>query len=51
MARGLSGIAFGIGIDPTLRRYGTDFMTLQVVMRVGVIVFTCMVLWLVTLYV
>src|SRR6267142_2827397 len=33
MARGLSGIAFGIGIDPTLPRDGTDFMPLRVVTR------------------
>jgi hypothetical protein len=29
----LPGIASGIGIDPTLRRDGTDFITLEVVMR------------------
>ena len=51
MSRGFPRLDSGIGTDPTLRRYGTDFMTLQVVMRIGVIVFTCMVLWLVTLYV
>ena len=36
MACGLPGIASGIGIDPTLPRDGTDFITLQVVMRSGV---------------
>ena len=33
MACALPGIASGIGIDPTLPRDGTDFMTLEVVMR------------------
>jgi len=33
MARALAGIASGIGIDPTLPRDGTDFITLEVVMR------------------
>ena len=36
MACGLPGIASGIGIDPTLLRDGTDFITLQVVRRIGV---------------
>jgi hypothetical protein len=36
MACGLRGIASGIGIDPTLPRDGTDFTTLQVVMRIRV---------------
>jgi len=35
-ARGLASIASGIGIDPTLPRDGTDFMTLRVVMRTRV---------------
>jgi hypothetical protein len=34
MACALPGIASGIGIDPTLPRDGTDFMTLRVVMRI-----------------
>jgi hypothetical protein len=36
MARTLSEVASVIGIDPTLPRYGTNFMTLQVVLRIGV---------------
>jgi hypothetical protein len=36
MACGLRGIASGIGIDPTLLRDGTDFMALQVVLRIRV---------------
>jgi|SRR6266567_1049296 len=34
MACALPGIASGIGIDPTLPRDGTDFITLEVVMRI-----------------
>jgi len=41
MACGLPSIAFGIGIDPTLPRDGTDFITLGVVMRVGVCLRHC----------
>ena len=36
MAYGLRDIASGIGIDPTLPRDGTDFITLQVVLHIGV---------------
>jgi hypothetical protein len=36
MVCALPGIASGIGIDPTLPRDGTDFITLEVVMRIDV---------------
>src|SRR5260370_7665535 len=36
MGCALLSIASGIGIDPTLPRDGTDFMTLRVVMRIRV---------------
>jgi hypothetical protein len=36
MGCGLPSIASGIGIDPTLPRDGTDFITPQVVIRIGV---------------
>jgi hypothetical protein len=36
MACALRGIASGIDIDPTLPRDSTDFITLEVVMRIRV---------------
>jgi len=36
MACRLTGISSGTGVDPTLPRDGTDFITLQVAMRVRV---------------
>jgi hypothetical protein len=38
MACALPGIASGIGIDPTLPRDGTDFITLESVIRISCLV-------------